>query len=103
MMPRDHVQQLGLWPDASFDGNRTRNFRRHKQPRPDYLAFLSSSTWERRRGEAIERADFECQDCGCFERLQVHHTDYANLGYEEKSDLEVLCPSCHLDRHPGNR
>ena len=95
-MPRDRSDQLGLWDDATFEMRRARHY---AQPRPDYLAYLSSSRWQTRRGEAIERADFVCEDCGAYERLQVHHSDYRNLGYEEASDLEVLCPHCHSRRH----
>ena len=40
-----------------------------------------------------------CEDCGAYERLQVHHKDYRGLGYEERSDLEVLCAQCHSRRH----
>lgn len=76
-----------------------RKARHYRQPRPDYLAYLSSSRWQDRRGEAIERANFVCTDCGCYERLQVHHTNYGALGYEEFSDLEMLCAQCHSRRH----
>ena len=98
-MTKTSGRQLGLWDDPTYESRRARHF---KQPQPDYLTYLDSAKWQLRRGEAIERADFQCQDCGCWERLQVHHSDYRNLGYEEASDLEVLCPPCHVRRHERN-
>jgi len=88
---------MALWPDASFDGNRTRNFRRSpQQQRADYYAvYLNSQQWRCRRAEVIERAKFVCARCGKERRLQVHHSSYVHLGDEYPADLQALCVSCH--------
>jgi len=96
-MPKEAVYQLGLWPDASFDGNRTRNFRRTPQrARHDYRqVYGSTPQWQCRRSEPILRDKFRCQRCGRERRLQIHHLSYAHLGDEYPSEIVSLCRSCH--------
>lgn len=62
-----------------------------------YLAYLESSTWKIKRLEALRLASYRCQNCGgaAGPNLQVHHLNYERLGYEEQSDLVVLCKWCH--------
>lgn len=91
------ANQLGLWPDATYDGNRTRHFR--KSSRPEYAVYMGTQQWRCRRTEVIERQRFRCYDCGCEERLQVHHANYDHLGDEWPEDVEALCRRCHDRRH----
>jgi 5-methylcytosine-specific restriction endonuclease McrA len=88
---------MGLWPDASFDGNRTRNFRRSpQQQRADaYQVYLASTQWRCRRAEVIERGKFRCARCGKERRLQIHHASYLHFRDEYPSDLQALCRPCH--------
>ena len=100
-MTREFGTQLALWPDASFDGNRTRNFRRSpQQARVDYYrAYLQSPQWECRRRETIVRAKFRCERCGklrAVRRLQVHHLTYEHLGDEYPEQLVAVCVRCHI-------
>lgn len=97
-MSRECNFQLGLWPDATFDGNRTRNYRRSpRQARADYYrTYLGTVQWQCRRGEVIERGEFICAMCGKPGRLQVHHLSYKRVGDEHVGeDLRALCRRCH--------
>jgi 5-methylcytosine-specific restriction endonuclease McrA len=67
-----------------------------------YRDYLKTTWWKRQREGALERARHACQLCNAPERLQVHHRTYEWLGWEEESDLIVLCSSCHSLFH-GNR
>ena len=39
-----------------------------------------------------------CAICGSTERLQVHHLD-RNIKNNSPSNLETLCPTCHMKLH----
>lgn len=67
--------------------------------------------WRERRWEALQRDNFECQDCGMTMRecrgqyevgLHVHHiVPYREFDSDEEAhkldNLETLCPQCHAD------
>jgi hypothetical protein len=76
---------------------------KHDNPKMDkgtYAAYLHSSHWKKTRGLALQRAGYKCQACSTKnEILDVHHNNYERLGYEEPSDLLVLCRSCHSKVH----
>lgn len=42
-----------------------------------------------------------CECCGTFENLQVHHTTYRHLGSEvlHLEDVRLLCDTCHRNTH----
>jgi 5-methylcytosine-specific restriction endonuclease McrA len=68
----------------------------------EYLAYINSREWYKRRAGRLIAAGFACERCGCGEWLQVHHKHYRNLGHEPPEDLEVLCVACHrkiTDQH----
>lgn len=67
---------------------------------PEYLAYLDSPTWAKKRQEALERAGHKCQLCASIGQLQVHHNTYKRLGNELPTDLCVLCRNCHIRHHP---
>jgi phage terminase large subunit GpA-like protein len=48
----------------------------------------------RQEGRAIA-----CQDCGCTQKLQVHHVDL-NPCNNSPDNLRILCVSCHKAIHP---
>jgi hypothetical protein len=95
-MVHSSAKQLSLWPDATYDDNRTRNLR---PPRPDCAVYLQTQQWRCRRAEVIQRQKFKCWRCGIEKRLSVHHLSYDRLGDEEPSDLVALCRSCHTAVH----
>lgn len=68
-------------------------------PKQTWYEFLKHPKWQRKRLEIMERAGFECEECGVDnETLNVHH------GYYEKGlkpweypdeTLSCLCEDCH--------
>ena len=63
---------------------------------PAYSEYLASPQWQVIRRLAIGAADGRCQICNSDLLLQVHHRRYPNvLGWEQLSDLTVLCRRCH--------
>ena len=61
----------------------------------DYSGYLQSPAWKQRKTEALVKAGYRCEKCGCFGRLEVNHIRYDNLGNEKPEDLIVLCDRCH--------
>ena len=52
--------------------------------------------WQTKRTQALARAGYRCQVCGCRDtRLDVHHNTYDHYGDESIYDLVVLCERCH--------
>lgn len=65
-----------------------------------YQKYMRSTKWEDKRQEAFEVHGKQCNRCGGFRDLQVHHLTYERLGHEDaKTDLEVLCLACHENEH----
>lgn len=64
-----------------------------------YADYLKSSEWLATRAWALERAERRCQLCGTSDRLEVHHSNYRNLGRERPSDVIVICRGCHAKHH----
>jgi 5-methylcytosine-specific restriction endonuclease McrA len=91
---RQRADQLGLWPDPTFQPNRApRRFT------SEYLAYMGSTAWACRRRSAVVGSGGLCSDCGSAEKLDVHHLTYARFGRERSSDLVALCRYCHDLRH----
>lgn len=61
----------------------------------EYLKYINSQTWARKRARALERAGYKCQVCNDDRHLEVHHRTYERLGKERVMDLTVLCRECH--------
>lgn len=64
-----------------------------------YWDLLRDPRWQRKRLEIMERAGFECEDCGCDDTtLNVHHSYYEKgmnpWDYPDLS-LHCLCEPCH--------
>lgn len=65
-----------------------------------YAEYLKTDHWQARRKKALGRARCKCELCGTKdETLDVHHKSYDRLGKEWKSDLIVLCRTCHSKFH----
>lgn len=67
----------------------------------NYSQKLKDPRWQRKRLEALQAADWACQDCkNTRKTLHVHHTRYAGEPWDVPlSSLEVLCEDCHEGRH----
>lgn len=63
----------------------------------DYVKYINSQEWQKKRKVRLEIDNFECRICGDTEGLQVHHKRYPKkLGTEDVSnDLTTFCARCH--------
>jgi hypothetical protein len=59
---------------------------------PDYQQRLLGEDWDYRRKQTLKLAGFNCQLCGSFEPLEVHHRRY---GTDSVADRIALCRFCH--------
>lgn len=71
-----------------------------------YQQKLLDPRWQRKRLEAMEKAEFACEMCGDKEStLHVHHKQYIK-GREpweyEIGQLAVLCKDCHSSGHDSD-
>ncbi|MFM9106305.1 MAG: HNH endonuclease [Chloroflexota bacterium] len=61
--------------------------------------YYRSDPWRQRRRLKLAEAGHRCQRCGAGSMLQVHHRTYRRAGRERRSDLVVLCCTCHGREH----
>jgi hypothetical protein len=65
----------------------------------EYLAYLRSSGWKKRRKAIIASRGHRCERCKQFRfgkgELHLHHLSYARLGRERDGDLLLVCCYCH--------
>jgi 5-methylcytosine-specific restriction endonuclease McrA len=61
---------------------------------------LALDAYERLRQEVLKRDNWQCQNCGHRENLQVHHKKMRGQGGDDSDmDLITLCYSCHANEH----
>lgn len=70
----------------------------------EYIAYINSEDWERKKRERMELDDYRCVCCGRHiahcKTMQVHHISYQRLGHEDaRTDLCTVCGSCHKKLH----
>lgn len=69
----------------------------------EYLSYINSDEWRRRRALKLFLAGalngrVECESChGLYlpSRIDAHHVTYERLGRERLDDIRLLCRSCH--------
>lgn len=68
-----------------------------------YKEQLLHPSWQRKRLEMLDAAEWMCECCGGAETtLHVHHKRYikGRMAWEYEDDqLEVLCAVCHAEQH----
>lgn len=64
-----------------------------------YSEYLKTDHWQELRNRMLKRSGYKCQLCNASSTLHVHHRTYERKGYEELSDLIVLCAKCHAKFH----
>lgn len=68
-----------------------------------YWKLLKHPEWQKKRLLIMDRAGFECEECGVKDvTLNVHHTYYkkgAKPWEYEDSSLRCLCEDCHKITH----
>ena len=59
---------------------------------------LCPRMWKRARKQALQRANFRCQQCAHAGRLEVDHVRPLQWGGApyELANLQALCRKCHL-------
>jgi hypothetical protein len=64
-------------------------------------AWRRRADWFEARCEALERDNFECQDCGISENLHVHHIEPVSEGGAkfDTKNLITLCQEHHYEKH----
>lgn len=62
-----------------------------------YIAYLKSEKWKRKRLAKGFKQNFTCERCGtyCRDAFEIHHKTYIHVFKEPLSDLMLLCPNCH--------
>lgn len=66
-----------------------------------YREYIDSEEWKDRVNQYKDEAGWQCS-CGSTDHITGHHKTYVNLGNELQEDIEILCWSCHQERHPGH-
>lgn len=66
-----------------------------------YGRYLRSPYWRAVRIKVLQKKGAYCSVCGKVNNLQVHHTNYDNLGSDMQhlDALEILCVNCHKREH----
>lgn len=68
---------------------------RYKGTKEEYMRYMDSHLWKRKRAKILAREYKRCRICGKEGWLHVHHITYDRFGREEEGDLVALCPKCH--------
>lgn len=61
----------------------------------NYLRYLRSEAWQRKRAAVLQRDGFRCVVWSEHQATEVHHRTYAHLGDEPLEDLVSVCHACH--------
>jgi 5-methylcytosine-specific restriction endonuclease McrA len=65
-----------------------------------YIQYMQSVEWANKRREALAVHGKKCQRCGSRKKIQCHHKTYVRLFHEDiRTDLEILCKTCHEKEH----
>lgn len=66
----------------------------------DYNEYIQSDVWNKKRASVLEKNGKVCSKCGRTFNLQVHHKNYdKEFGFEDMTDLMVVCQDCHNELH----
>lgn len=65
----------------------------------EYLTYLDSVDWEKKRQRTFMFKGEECEICGRKDHIHIHHATYDNFKDEKDEDLFVFCKDCHYEYH----
>jgi len=71
----------------------------------EYKAYLKSKEWKAIKAKVISIRGNYCERCKEQRQvniLHLHHKTYKRIFNEALSDLELLCPGCHMAEHKIN-
>lgn len=79
------------------------NKRYNKTRDPKYVRFYNSTEWRTLSAKYTQDKGFRCEKCGAI-ATEVHHVKAIQTpeGWERRLDsdnLELLCKTCHNERH----
>jgi 5-methylcytosine-specific restriction endonuclease McrA len=66
----------------------------------DYHQYMASEAWQRLRERLIRERGPNCERCGKFGDVDLHHLTYVRLRHELDEDLKLYCRPCHNLMHP---
>ncbi len=64
-----------------------------------YNNYLKSSHWKNIKEAFFKKKRLRCIICHSYKKLNLHHINYKNLGFEAEKDLKCLCQNCHTKIH----
>jgi 5-methylcytosine-specific restriction endonuclease McrA len=88
----------GIFRGKVKEAQTRKSSRRHRHSAL-YTSYMQSEAWRELRDMMIGIVGGFCERCDASEddvTLEVHHLTYERLGHEDPSDLQVLCPPCHI-------
>ena len=69
-----------------------------------YNEYMHSAKWRAFRAAVIASCKGKCERCQRRTRkFEVHHLSYERFGHELRSDVQALCPRCHIEVDPERR
>lgn len=68
-------------------------------PKQKYKEYLKSPRWIAYRAFVINERGSQCDECGAFGAVHVHHLNYERVGRELDIDVQLLCAGCHKRKH----
>jgi hypothetical protein len=110
------------WKAIQDDGLAAYNARRESEKMlwwRAYDAFMQSRKWKEMRKRVLYRAGGRCESCLLCDAVEVHHTVYPKVEYNESApvleyrraviealeqqplyELRAICYDCHARQHP---
>jgi len=103
---RGWIQGLKRRHQSKKDRKKQRRLERESrlkasQKRPNYLDYINSKAWRRKKARYYKKHGKICQICGSDKYVELHHLTYKRLGQEPDEDLQALCKGCHQNTHEG--
>ena len=65
-----------------------------------YHQYINSPQWRALKRRIIQQRGSNCERCGKFGAVDLHHLTYVRLGRELDEDLKLYCQTCHRLMHP---
>lgn len=85
--------------DREVSGRTDMDWRKIKDDREKYAAYLCSREWAEKREAVRERAGGKCERCRVLPMDACHHLTYARKYAEPLKDLQAICNPCHEFTH----
>lgn len=81
---------LSKFKDILCDNNNVFIFRNRKSEVEDSISVREEDTWKIKRHEALEKAKYQCEECGNIANIEVYEKLEVN-----NEELIVLCKKCY--------